>query len=413
MPSGTLDWYLAGVALPPTPTPSTLLPGTTTWYVAQTVNGCESDSTAITVAIVPLPVFNLQASSPWVCQYDSITISYTGPAYPNPAYMWTLPAGDSLANGSKLYQPSIMVAFDSSSDSTYMILNTSDDYGKCFTNDTIRITVIPHPTAYSFTKQDVCVGDTVSLAIATKSTDAETFNWYVDYITPMATSGELVIVASNSNTGGPFSISWLDTGTHVIQLNAFTDQGCTSKPTFDTVNVHAVPDASFKITNIANSLCIEDSVLFTANTINYNLSYAWAPAHSFTNINEPSAWGRVEQAQSIMTLTVTDPFGCAASSSLELDPGTCCTVAFPNAFTPNGDGQNDFFHPLFQGYHRFHEFRVQNRWGQTVFESANSGMRWDGNYNGVPQDIGTYYYYISYDCGGKTIEETGDVTLLR
>jgi gliding motility-associated-like protein len=306
-----------------------------------------------------------------------------------------------------------MVVFDSSSDSTYLVLTTTDDYGKCSTQQSVRVTVIPHPTAYSYSKQDVCVGDTVTLAISTQSPDAYKFNWYVDYTTPIANSPAMAIIASNSNSGGPFSITWLDTGTHVIQLNTFTEQGCTSKPTFDTVNVHAVPDASFKITNIGNSLCIEDSVLFSANTINYNLAYAWAPAHSFTNINEPSAWGRVELAQSIITLKVTDPFGCAASASLELDPGTCCTVAFPNAFTPNGDGQNDFFRPLFSGYHRFHEFRILNRWGQTVFESANSSLQWDGNYNGVPQDIGVYFYYIKYDCGGKTIEESGDVTLIR
>ena len=88
-------------------------------------------------------------------------------------------------------------------------------------------------------------------------------------------------------------------------------------------------------------------------------------------------------------------------------------MLFPNAFTPNGDGLNDKFRPIFNGYHNFHEFRIVNRWGQTVFESANSDPQWDGSFGGVPQDMGVYYYYISYDCGGNTIEAKGDLTLVR
>jgi hypothetical protein len=48
-----------------------------------------------------------------------------------------------------------------------------------------------------------------------------------------------------------------------------------------------------------------------------------------------------------------------------------------------------------------------------VFESVNSNPKWDGTYNGVNQDLGVYYYYLRYDCGGKTQEVKGDVTLIR
>jgi gliding motility-associated-like protein len=137
------------------------------------------------------------------------------------------------------------------------------------------------------------------------------------------------------------------------------------------------------------------------------------PVSDFNNINKATVWGMLNDAKTVVTLTVTDPFGCAASQNQEIDPGTCCSVVFPNAFTPNGDGRDDYFRPLFNGYHNFHIFRIANRWGQTIFESTNSAMQWDGNFNGVPQDMGVYYYYIKYDCGGNTMEQTGDVTLVR
>jgi gliding motility-associated-like protein len=269
------------------------------------------------------------------------------------------------------------------------------------------------PSATSYTKADVCLGDTTTLGIANKTENAANFAWYVDYFTLLGNSQALNIISANSNSGGPFMISWLDTGRHVIQLNSTTEEGCASLPSFDTVFVHTPPDASFSFKYSSSSLCLEDSVYFTANTEDYNNSFTWSPAHSFSNVNKPEAWGQLEQTQSIITLTVTDPFGCTASTSHELDPGTCCTVAFPNAFTPNGDGHNDKFRPLFTGYHNFHVFRIQNRWGQTVFESTNSNMQWDGTFSGVPQDMGVYFYYIKYDCGGQTIEESGDVTLIR
>ena len=278
---------------------------------------------------------------------------------------------------------------------------------------TINIKVVPQPTMIAYTKPDVCLGDTVTLALSTRSSDAYDYKWYIDHIV-MTSSGALNIISSNSNSGGPFSISWLDTGLHVIMVTSTTQEGCKSAPTFDSVDVHGIPDATFKITSHNHGDCIEDSVQFTANTQNYNYSYQWAPENDFNNINKPVIWGKMENTHNTIILTVTDPFGCYATQSLEVDPGTCCALAFPNAFTPNGDGDNDWFRPYYSGYHRFHMFRIANRWGQTIFESANaSDARWDGNFNGVPQDMGVYYWYVKYDCGGRTIEEKGDVTLIR
>ena len=142
------------------------------------------------------------------------------------------------------------------------------------------------------------------------------------------------------------------------------------------------------------------------------------PAHFFNRgllnkSNNNSTVSAIVDYPGYVKLTVTDPFGCSATDSLRLNPKPCCEVLFPNAFTPNGDTHNDVFRPIFKGYHNFHVFRIVNRWGQTVFETSNSNGAWDGNYNGVPQDMGVYYYYLKYDCGGGTQEAKGDVTLVR
>jgi len=252
---------------------------------------------------------------------------------------------------------------------------------------------------------NICVGDSVTIALTSIGPGVTDYTWNF---------GAATIISASSNHGGPFLATWPAAGIYTVALTAISNLNCPSNPIVDTIDVHALPNATFTYKpKSQNTLCIEDSVLFTANDTDYNDSYLWTPAHGFNNDNKPVIWGKVEETQSDITLTVTDPFGCKASSMQQLDANTCCTVLFPNAFTPNGDGKNDVFRPLFNGYHNFHFFRIANRWGETIFESENSLPSWDGTFNGVTQDIGTYFYYIQYDCGGNTIEAKGDVTLIR
>jgi gliding motility-associated-like protein len=410
-----LNWYQYGVRIDTTIVPPTDVPGVKTWYVNQTVSGCTGDSAAIKVTTLYLPKFEITSPKPWICQFDSMMLAYKGPSLVDPAYTWKLAKGDSLIRNTKLTDSLIYVIFDSATLNNFITLTTSNYGGRCKTSDTISINVIPAPVAHSYTKQDVCLGDTVSLSLAFKTDNSYSYQWYVDYVQSLGNTDKLSVISHNSNSGGPFMISWNDTGRHVIQVNTTSVEGCKSEPSYDTVNVHNKPDASFQIMFGQNKLCLEDTVLFVANDKDFRNSFLWSPEHAFNNINinKPSAYGRVESERSIITLLVTDPFGCYASTNQEVTPGLCCTVSIPNAFTPNGDGRNDYFRPLYEGYHRFHVFRITNRWGQTVFQSSQNQMKWDGTLDGVPQDMGTYFYYLKYDCGGQALEMSGDLTLIR
>jgi len=417
-----LSWYADNwTPLPPVPVPFTdTATGEYTWHVTQWVNGCEGYPGDVNVTILYKPEFDINASNPWVCQFDSLLLWYNGPTLSQAGYTWTLSPGMRFTSHTNKNDSLIIIEFDSATQNNYVHLTTTDYNGTCATDTFIRIKVISIPGMHAFTKADVCLGDTVSLALANRADDAVNFMWMIDSV-PMTNSHALNIVSSNSNTGGPYVISWLDSGRHIIRVFSTTMEGCRSYPTYDSVFVHTQPDASFSISALAKGrICIEDSVEFTAHLINYNYSYEWTPEHDFNSINNPVIWGKMETRDNIVTLKVTDPYGCAGTQSMPVPAEGCCTLLFPNAFTPNGDDQNDIFQPTtntpknWGGYHRFHLFRIVNRWGQTIFESANSlDAKWDGTYNGVPQDMGTYYWYVKYDCDGKMIEEKGDVTLIR
>lgn len=76
-----------------------------------------------------------------------------------------------------------------------------------------------------------------------------------------------------------------------------------------------------------------------------------------------------------------------------------------NTFSPNGDGVNDFLN--FSIYElKELDFTVYNRWGNVVFNSTNTQLKWDGkNNDGKPLSAGTYYYILK-----ATTQENSIVT---
>ncbi len=406
-----LKWYTVsagGSALTTgAPTPSTATVGTTTWYVSQTVNGCESDRSAISVTILYLPSFTISESRNFVCQYDTLSFNYNGPGLTGPVFHWIMPNGASYVTGDST-TPGVVVKFDSLYFQT-IILSVGSYSGRCTTTDTLKIHVVPEPTADAYIKENICENDTITLALSSRSSNADNFTWDFD--------GGTVITASSS-TGGPYKVSWTTPGIKIVKYRSVTVEGCLGKEVHDTVKVHAIPDATIITTAINGIICLEDSVSLSGRDDDQSHTYRWTPEHFFNNNNRHKIWGKIETV-GYVTLTVTDAFGCKASDSVFFNPESCCKVAFPTAFTPNGDGKNDVFRPIFDGYHRFHNFRIVNRWGQTVFESTNSRCEWDGTFGGVPQDMGVYYFFIKYDCddngktGSKERIEKGEVTLIR
>jgi gliding motility-associated-like protein len=86
----------------------------------------------------------------------------------------------------------------------------------------------------------------------------------------------------------------------------------------------------------------------------------------------------------------------------------------PNAFTPNGDGANDAFGPVIEGY-TFVQLEIWSRWGEKVFDSLNAGSNtWDGTINGLPAPSDVYIYRVNVLMPNEQAEtRSGDVTLLR
>lgn len=114
-------------------------------------------------------------------------------------------------------------------------------------------------------------------------------------------------------------------------------------------------------------------------------------------------------------LQVTDNNNCTGRDSIKVSPKNCITgVYIPSAFTPNGDGKNDSFKPLLFGLVKQYEFKIFNRFGQTVFHSKDVGKGWDGMLAGILQTSNVFVWVCIYQLDGqKIIKKTGTVLLLK
>lgn len=131
----------------------------------------------------------------------------------------------------------------------------------------------------------------------------------------------------------------------------------------------------------------------------------WSTGDTTQSINIPSAgnyWVDVSNScgYDVDTIKITECSG---------------EYIMPNAFSPNGDGTNDFLVPIRIGDAMLVQYDIYNRWGQIVFTYAEGDINWDGTFNEIPCSIGVYTYVIRYkdNITGNIIMLKGNATLLR
>lgn len=85
---------------------------------------------------------------------------------------------------------------------------------------------------------------------------------------------------------------------------------------------------------------------------------------------------------------------CEASDTVYI--GECeRPPVFPDAFTPNGDGINDYFHPYAKEVDAY-SLLIFNRWGEQIFETRTIDPGWDGKSGGQACPADVYAFTASY-----------------
>ena len=202
-------------------------------------------------------------------------------------------------------------------------------------------------------------------------------------------------------------------GTYIIKLTATDEATCNVSDSAEfTVTVSGSPSAAY---TYAPKPPQENTPVEFINTSVGATSYKWnfgdgdtlstTSTLPFKHIfNETKAFNTC--------LIATNQFGCTDTVCLEIQARVVPIIDVSNAFTPNGDGINDKVFVRGYGITKM-VWRIYNRWGALVFQTANRLEGWDGTYKGSLQPTEVYNYVLDAEFGaGIKFQKKGDITLL-
>ncbi len=202
------------------------------------------------------------------------------------------------------------------------------------------------------------------------------------------------------------SISGLTTGTYSVVVNDANN--CTKIISISINNIAGpVADAGSAVSiNLGESTSLNGSG---------GVSYNWSPSTtlSCTTCSNPMA---SPTETTMYILVVTDESGCSSSDSVIVTVSLECGLFYvPNAFSPNGDGENDVL-ALYTNSICLKSFifTIYDRWGEKIFETNNINDYWDGRFKGKDLDVGVFSFLIMSTLNDKeTTIRKGNVTLVR
>jgi gliding motility-associated-like protein len=204
-------------------------------------------------------------------------------------------------------------------------------------------------------------------------------------------------------------------GTYTVSLVASTSFGCAdTTSTSVTINPNPTIKGPKEInTPVGIPVTIPFSYSPDVTT------WSWLPIASLSCADCPNPVATLIFAQTYSVL-VTDSNNCTDTASILIN--TICNEGnyfFPNTFSPNGDGVNDYFYPRGSGLYNIQSLTIFNRWGQIVFQRKNfpansETMGWDGTFNGKPAPMDAYVYIAEVICvNAQVVAIHGNVTLVR
>jgi gliding motility-associated-like protein len=368
----TPNWTIGGVAVA---NPASV--GVAGLYRLIVVNATGCTDTAfvtLVVSTVNATVGSVNAN----CTTNG-TITVTNPTGIVP-YLYAISTAPTVFQASNVF---------SATNGSYVV--TIKDSLGCTITKPVTVALTNNLSISSRTDTTICKGGSVTL---TTTGNATAYTW-----TPAT-------ALSNANTASP-----------VASPTAYTRYVVTATlgqcTTTEDVNVN-VEQAIVLNAGADQLLIIGDRVQLFATASGGNInSILWTPptglsaANTLTPIANPTA-------TTLYTLTVANDKGCTGSDDLLITVIPYC-VKVKNAFTPNGDGNNDFWQ-IYQDYACLKNINLMvfNRYGNKVYESKDYRNNWNGTYGGKPLPDATYYAVINFTLiNGRTFSIKTDLTILR
>lgn len=370
------------VSDPSSATPFVSPTQTTTFYVDLEDDGCANHD-SVTVKVVDHVTLSLPGDMK-ACVGDAVELKSTSDGT---RFSWT-PAN--TLNNASAKNPQATPEGTTTYQLTAYI-------SSCSATESITVTPIPYPVVAAGADTTICFD---TQAFLHGITNGSSFTWSPDFN------------LQQPNTLNPVSVPG-STTTYI--LYAFDTKGC-DKPGTDTITVKVQPEIVAFAGN-DTSVVVNQPLQMKASG---GVIYEWIPSLglSSTDAADPVAMylNAPSEGYYDYTVRISNETGCVDSAQVRVNVYTSGPEIYvPNAFTPNGDGNNDFFRVEAPGIAKINVFRVYNRWGQLVYDSPPShGFGWNGSQNGRPASSGTFVWMVqATDYMGRTLSKRGTVTLIR
>jgi gliding motility-associated-like protein len=224
------------------------------------------------------------------------------------------------------------------------------------------------------------------------------------------TFNDSIFINTQSHT-----ITWPASSTNTVQL--IVSNGVCSDTVAKTIVLDNEVIADFSMPDV---ICPEDPFQVTNTSKGLIDIYQWSfDVAGTSNIKDPAAvhfpQNNIESYYNIKLVCTNNTLGCTDTKQKRLRVLDNCFIAVPTAFTPNGDGLNDYLYPNNALKAENLEFSVFNRWGQLIFHTRNWQEKWDGKVGGLLQGSGVFVWFLSYTHRdtGKKVFQKGTTTLIR
>ncbi len=272
------------------------------------------------------------------------------------------------------------------------------DNGYCSVIDSVHISVFGESISIQCL-DSICITNVLQLQALNNGSGSFTYLW----------SSPNVLINPNNQATAQCTLP----GSQYVYLQATSPQGCVVLDsqfvyvsTFNTGNVNATANPN---------LIMPGGIAQLTGIVPTNAAFTWSP--TATMVSPTSLTTNVSPGETTTyTLTATDGLCTKSDTALVRVYEIVCDepyVFVPNAFTPNGDQENDVLYVRGIWIEKC-VFRIFDRWGELVFETTDQNNGWDGTFKGKKLDPDVFDYYLEVDCiGGSRNIVKGNITLMK
>jgi gliding motility-associated-like protein len=333
-------------------------------------------ATSVSVNVIPTPTITISANPLTVCSGSNSALIANGAT----SYTWSPSTVSNANSGNTIASPI--------NTTTYLVTGTNGSAPTiCTSTQTIQIVVRPKIIPIVSPNDAICFGYSTKIY----AIGGNTYHW--SPTTGVSKPNDSTTVVKPGSTT-IYTVS--------VSINSLC-------PVTNTVQVTVYP---LPIVNAGKDSTINiDQDIVLTGTGNVDVGFL-SPDGNPLICNWCPIVTVAPKETTCYILEGFNTYGCRNTDEVCVIVKKEWDVFIPNAFTPNGDINNEYFVPKGYGLEQI-DLIIFDRWGSVIFNETNTILGWDGKYKGILSAQGVYVYQATVKAmSGESVVKTGHVTVL-